>query len=73
MTVAKTIQQDPAFTAELLKIVNSSQYMLQKKVSDITSACSLLGVKGLKSLLYTYGTKSTLSKKYGNILELWEH
>ncbi|HMB01726.1 MAG TPA: HDOD domain-containing protein [Spirochaetota bacterium] len=71
--IAKIINRDPGLTAELLKIVNSAQYMLRSKVSNITNALSMIGVKGLKSLLYSYGTQKTLGAKYKRLDDLWEH
>jgi putative nucleotidyltransferase with HDIG domain len=71
--IAKQISMDPALMADLLKIVNSAQYMLSKKVDNISDAVKLVGIKGLKNLLYSYGTQKifgddTLDKK-----ALWDH
>ena len=71
--VASVIQGDLSLTAELLRIVNSAQYMLPQKVSNITNAISLIGVKGLKSLLYSYGTQNILNQKFGKMDKIWEH
>ncbi len=71
--VASVIHSDLTLTAELLRIVNSAQYMLPQKVSNITNAISLIGVKGLKSLLYSYGTQNILSQKFGKMDEIWQH
>jgi putative nucleotidyltransferase with HDIG domain len=71
--VATVIQSDLTLTAELLRIVNSAQYMLPQKVSNITNAISLIGVKGLKNLLYSYGTQNILSQKFGKMDEIWQH
>ncbi len=71
--VASIIQGDFSLTAELLRIVNSAQYMLPQKVSNITNAISLIGVKGLKSLLYSYGTQNILTQKFGSMDVLWQH
>lgn len=71
--VAQVIQSDLSLTAELLRIVNSAQYMLSQKVSNIQNALSLIGVKGLKNLLYSYGSQNILTKRYGKLDELWQH
>jgi len=71
--VAEVIQSDVALTAELLRIVNSAQYMLPQKVSNITNAISLIGIKGLKALLYSYGTQNVLTRKYGRMEQIWQH
>ena len=51
--IARQISMDPAFTADLLKIVNSAQYMLAKKVDSISEAVKLVGMRGIKNLLYS--------------------
>ena len=71
--IAEVIQSDPALTADLLKIVNSAQYMIPQKVSNITNALSLIGMKGLKNLLYSFGTQDIFEKNYGRYDKLWEH
>ena len=72
--IARQISMDPALTADLLKMVNSAQFMLAKKVDSISDAVKLVGIRGIKNLLYSYGTQkilgddSSLEKK-----ALWEH
>jgi putative nucleotidyltransferase with HDIG domain len=71
--VANIVQSDVAFTAEILRVVNSAQYMLPQKVSNISNALSLIGVKGLKSLIYSYGAQKILQNHYGRMDQIWEH
>ena len=47
----KLFRQDPARTARLLKLVNSSYYGLRNKVSSISQAIVMLGYKTLKNLV----------------------
>lgn len=68
--IAKHITMDISLTADLLKIVNSAQYMLSKKVDNITEAVKLVGLRGLKNLLYSYGTQKILKS---GLKEHWEH
>ena len=68
--IARQVSMDPSLTADLLKIVNSAQFMLPKKVDNIVEAVKLLGLKGLKNQLYTYGTQKVLNTKQK---DLWEH
>jgi putative nucleotidyltransferase with HDIG domain len=68
--IAYQVSMDPSLTADLLKIVNSAQYMLPKKVDNIIEAVKMLGLKGLRNQLYTYGTQKVL--KTAN-KELWAH
>jgi len=71
--IARQISMDPALTADLLKIVNSAQYMLSKKVDNISDAVKLIGIKGIKNLLYSYGTQKILGDDTLDKKELWEH
>jgi len=72
-TIARQISMDPALTADLLKIVNSAQYMLSKKVDNISEAVKMIGIKGIKNLLYSYGTQKVLGDETLDKKKLWEH
>ncbi|MDR0323446.1 MAG: HDOD domain-containing protein [Treponema sp.] len=72
-TIARQISMDPALTADLLKIVNSAQYMLSKKVDSISEAVKMVGIKGIKNLLYSYGTQKILGDDTVYKKKLWEH
>jgi putative nucleotidyltransferase with HDIG domain len=72
-SIARQISMDPALTADLLKIVNSAQYMLSKKVDNISEAVKMVGIKGIKNLLYSYGTQKVLGDDTADKKKLWEH
>ncbi|WP_028972901.1 HDOD domain-containing protein [Spirochaeta cellobiosiphila] len=72
-TIAKHISVDPSLTADLLRLVNSAQYVLAKKVENIMEAVKIVGLKGLKNLLYSYGTQLVLGKDTPEQEALWEH
>lgn len=71
--IARQISMDPALTADLLKIVNSAQYMLSKKVDNIFEAVKMVGINGIKNLLYSYGTQKILGDDTVAKKRLWEH
>jgi putative nucleotidyltransferase with HDIG domain len=71
--IARKISVDPALTADLLKIVNSAQYMVVKKVDSIAEAVKMVGIRGLKNLLYSYGTQQLLGDDTAEKKHLWEH
>jgi putative nucleotidyltransferase with HDIG domain len=71
--IARQISMDPALTADLLKIVNSAQYMLFKKVDSITDAVKMVGMRGIRNLLYSYGTQKILGDETAEKKILWEH
>jgi putative nucleotidyltransferase with HDIG domain len=71
--IARKISVDPAMTADLLKIVNSAQYMAVKKVDSISEAVRMVGMRGIKNLLYSYGTQKLLGDDTLDKKQLWEH
>jgi putative nucleotidyltransferase with HDIG domain len=71
--IARQISMDPAMTADLLKIVNSAQFMLSKKVDSIAEAVKMVGIRGIKNLLYSYGTQKILGDDSADKKALWEH
>jgi putative nucleotidyltransferase with HDIG domain len=68
--IARQISMDPSLTADLLKVVNSAQFMLPKRVDNIVEAVKLVGLRGLKNLLYSYGTQKILKNEQK---WLWDH
>ncbi|MBD3345304.1 MAG: HDOD domain-containing protein [Chitinivibrionales bacterium] len=71
--VASVIEKDPALTAELLKVINSAQYFLPQKVKTIQNALSLIGIRGLRNLLLSFGAARIMKKRYGKQQQHWEH
>lgn len=71
--VAKTIATDPALTFDLLKLVNSAAFMLPKRVENIQEAVMLVGLRGLRNLLFSYGTQKVLGSENEKTRGLWEH
>jgi putative nucleotidyltransferase with HDIG domain len=71
--IGRKISMDPAMTADLLKIVNSAQYMLVRKVDNITDAVKMVGMRGIKNLLLSYGTQKVLGDDTAEKKVLWEH
>lgn len=69
-SIARQISTDPSLTADLLKVVNSAQFMLPKRVDNIVEAVKLVGLRGLKNLLYSYGTQRILNQQ---MKWLWNH
>jgi putative nucleotidyltransferase with HDIG domain len=71
--IARQLSMDPALTADLLRIVNSAHYMLLKQVDNITEAVKMVGIRGIKNLLYSYGTQKILGSDTEEKKLLWEH
>ncbi len=71
--IARQVSMDPSLTADLLKQVNSAQFMLPKKVDNIVEAVKYMGMRGIKNLLYSYGTQRILGTDSPDTKQLWEH
>jgi len=68
--IARQISMDPSLTADLLKVVNSAQFMLPKKVDNIVEAVKLVGLRGIRNMLFSYGTQKVLKTDQRS---LWDH
>lgn len=73
--IARSISTDPALTADLLKLVNSAAFMMSKKVDNIVDAVKMVGLRGIKNLLYSYGTFQILGsgETGSDKKKLWDH
>ncbi len=70
--LAKTVENDQAITAELLKIVNSSYFGLSKKnIQSVGQAIALLGFNEVKSIILTCAMKPMMTTQGGK--DIWEH
>ncbi|MCA9229094.1 MAG: HDOD domain-containing protein [Planctomycetales bacterium] len=54
------IEVDPALTAKILRVVNSSLFGLSREVSDLNQAIALLGTKPLKLLVLGFSLPENL-------------
>lgn len=70
--LAETVAHDPALSARVLKIANSSFYSMKRQVKTLENAIVLLGERTLRSLVLAASLKG-MNKSFG-LLEkmLWE-
>ena len=71
--IAGRVATDPAITADLLKLVNSAYYMVPKRVTNILQGVKIVGMKGLRNLLYAYGAQKIMGEKFAEMKTLWDH
>jgi HD-like signal output (HDOD) protein len=75
--IIQLIDQDPAITANLLKILNSAHFGLMGKVDSVQRAVALMGTKRVAELVLTYGFSKNLQNAlagYGLAKgELWKY
>lgn len=58
------INQDPSLIADMLKVANSSMYMLPVRVKSIEEAVRQIGFEGVRNLVLTYSAQKLLMDKY---------
>ncbi len=70
--VAQAISSDPAVSARLIKVANSSFYSMKRQIKTLDHAIAIVGEKNLLSLVLAASLKG-MNKSYG-LLEklLWE-
>ncbi len=62
--LAKVIEQDPIYLANVLKVANSSAYGIT--TTDATKAISFIGIHALKTILFTTSVFEVLKEKGSN-------
>ena len=67
--LAVIIARDPAVSASVLKVANSSYYSRQRQITSLEGAVSVLGLKALKSLVLAASMKN-INKRFGLIEKL---
>ncbi|NLK60707.1 MAG: HDOD domain-containing protein [Treponema sp.] len=71
--IAAHISNDVSLTTDLLKLVNSAAFSLAKKCTSITEAVKLVGIRGIKNLLYSIGSMNILGPSTDEQKHLWAH
>ena len=77
ITLARIIEQDPATTAQLLRIANSPLVRREVKVADLTKAISLLGMNYSARVAISLSTRQLFNSKNPSsetrMREIWQH
>ncbi|HSW45545.1 MAG TPA: GGDEF domain-containing protein [Phycisphaerae bacterium] len=60
--IAKVIQQDPALTGKLLRVVNSSLFGMSRKISSLQQAMVVLGLRTVRVIVLSFSLVDTLGK-----------
>lgn len=74
--IGNTVQNDPAITARVLKMVNSAYYGLPNQVSSIAQAVALLGRERLRHILIgsvLHGVFSGYDNPAYSMQDFWQH
>tara|TARA_B110000008_G_scaffold35057_1_gene31236 strand:+ start:13665 stop:14480 length:816 start_codon:yes stop_codon:yes gene_type:complete len=77
IALARIIEQDPATTAQLLRIANSPLVRREVKVADLSKAISLLGMNYCAKVAISYSTRQLFNSKNASseskMREIWLH
>ena len=72
--IALSLGKDPSLTADLLKTVNSTRFMLSRHMDNVLEAVKLVGIRGLRQMIYSYGTQRILGTEDNEYTrQLWAH
>jgi HD-like signal output (HDOD) protein len=71
--LASQLSNDPAMTADLIKYVNSAKYGVRKRIESLQDAVRLVGIRGLKDLVYPYGAHKLLDQYMTKQRNLWDN
>lgn len=74
--LAEVLQMDPAISAKVLQISNSTAYARSREITTLTDAVNLLGIKSLSVIALGFSLKRSIpSFSLGNLDQdvLWKH
>lgn len=71
--IAMQISNDVALTGELLKQVNSAAFALSNPCKNIADAVKMVGIRGIKNMLFTVGSLKAFAEVGGSNENLWKH
>jgi len=63
-SIAGKIVSDPSLTAEIIRIANSPVYKVRSEITDVAGAVRIMGMLGVKSVLYNYGMNKVMESCY---------
>ena len=70
--LAKVVEKDPAVSARVLKIANSSFYSMSRQVTSLSTAVVILGERTLKNLVLAASMRG-MNQSFGKVEQmLWE-
>ena len=74
--IGDTVQNDPAITSRVLKMVNSAYYGMPNEVASVSQAVSLLGRERLKHILIGSVLRGVFNTEYNPAFSMqvfWQH
>lgn len=71
--ISAEIEKDPALSADLLKLSNSSFFITRNKAKTVLEAVKIVGLKNIRNMLYVSGVNKIMNSKYGKAQQIWDH
>jgi HD-like signal output (HDOD) protein len=71
--LSMVIQSDPAFSADILFLANSSLFGFPSRMSSLRHAIALLGLNRIKALAVTVAMRGFLGNGNGMVHQCWRH
>ena len=71
--VSKAVEQDPALTVDMLRLVNSAGLNTAKSIETIQQAVGILGLKAIRSMAMASAARKILKSHFKTYKGFWEH
>ena len=71
--VAVKIMQDPALSADILKLSNSAGFITGKRIESIEEAVMIIGLKNIYDIIIVTGARGILEIRYPKFEQIWSH
>ncbi len=72
-SIALHIANDISLTSDLLRLVNSASYGISKKCTSIEEAVKLIGIRGVRNLIFSLGSMKVLGTDTVEKKSIWKH
>jgi len=67
--IAKVIQQDPALTGKILRVVNSSLFGMPRKISSLQQATVVLGLRTVRVMVLSFSLVDAMNQKDAQLFD----
>ena len=71
--LAIEIEKNPALSADLLKLSNSSSFVTRTSVNSILQAIKIVGSNNVLNMLYAVSSYKVIKEKFPRMEKQWEH
>jgi len=71
--ISSKIKNDPALSADVLKLSNSAGFVTNKRVDSIKKAIMVIGLKNLYSIITISVARNIMDEKFKKFEKIWNH